>query len=92
MPLTPLLHIHTTHRWLRARGWDVDRTFKAICKHSDWRIAMMPNGRIEEVCCVFDCVHVLSCLTVCFGLLFVYVRVCAVCLTVCFAASHIAST
>lgn len=48
-PCISSTHSACSLRWLRARGWDVERAFLAICKHADWRIAMMPDGRIDEV-------------------------------------------
>jgi len=36
------------HRWLRARGWDIERAYNAIVRHAEWRVTMMPNGKVDE--------------------------------------------
>ncbi len=38
---------HNLHRWLRARGWDVERAYRALIKHAAWRIENMPSGKVD---------------------------------------------
>eukprot|EP00199_Chlamydomonas_sp_CCMP681_P007094 CAMPEP_0119106252 /NCGR_PEP_ID=MMETSP1180-20130426/3997_1 /TAXON_ID=3052 ORGANISM="Chlamydomonas cf sp, Strain CCMP681" /NCGR_SAMPLE_ID=MMETSP1180 /ASSEMBLY_ACC=CAM_ASM_000741 /LENGTH=268 /DNA_ID=CAMNT_0007091539 /DNA_START=84 /DNA_END=890 /DNA_ORIENTATION=+ len=35
------------HKWLRARGWDVQKAYNSILKHAAWRVTNMPNGIVE---------------------------------------------
>ena len=36
-------------RWLRARRWEVEVAASSIIAHADWRLTMMPTGRVHPV-------------------------------------------
>jgi hypothetical protein len=38
----------TLRRWLVARNWVVATALRDLEKHAEWRVAMVPNGRLSE--------------------------------------------
>ncbi|GAX78602.1 hypothetical protein CEUSTIGMA_g6041.t1 [Chlamydomonas eustigma] len=34
-------------RWLRARVWNLDEAEKSLLSHAEWRVNMMPEGRVQ---------------------------------------------